>query len=588
MKTKLHEEKQVINDINLEIPKRILSKFSKLIRESGSDDEKIAASYLTSYLEEWEVPHQVHYPKLYLSVPKDSSLQISHPIEKNIRAKVPSFSKATEKQCSGEIVYIQSKKASKIEDIFSGGLIEHDEDSLKDKIVLTEGYPMPGQVSTFQESNAKAAIFISPGQRIHEGICTPVWGSPDLDSMDNEPHIPVLSISKEDGELLKKICEQDTAHIKFETNLDKGWFDCPLIDIFIPGTVETDKYVLLHGHLDSWHEGIGDNATGNAALLEIARVLHKNKDKIKRSIRIAIWPGHSTGRYAGSTWFADQYALDLDENCIAQVNCDSPGCRWATSYSNINWMSEADEFCKKAIKDVVGQDSSGSRPRRSGDYSFNNIGITSYYKLSSTMPDELIKEKGYHPVGGCGGNIEWHTEDDLLHIVDYDILKKDIELYLVSVFRVLNKPIYPFNYVNTIDEIINTIQQYQQESGSHFNFDLALHEAEQLKQSLTEFYQNIEYLKGESITDIDVQKQNNKLLKLGRILITMNYSRSGKFRQDPALEVPPLPDIAPALTLQKLQPDSHLYNVTKNHLTRGQNRIIFSLRKVKEILKTSN
>ena len=66
--------------------------------------------------------------------------------------------------------------------------------------------------------------------------------------------------------------------------------------------------MLVHGHYDSWDVGVGDNATGDATLLEIARVLWKNREKLKRSVRIAWWPGHSTGRYAGSTWFADTFA----------------------------------------------------------------------------------------------------------------------------------------------------------------------------------------------------------------------------------------------------------------------------------------
>lgn len=37
-----------------------------------------------------------------------------------------------------------------------------------------------------------------------------------------------------------------------------------------------------------------------------------------------------------------------------------------------------------------------------------------------------------------------------------------------------------------------------------------------------------------------------------------------------------LPDIAPDTTLKNLVPDSHLYNVTLYHLTRGQNRVIWA------------
>ena len=51
------------------------------------------------------------------------------------------------------------------------------------------------------------------------------------------------------------------------------------------------------------------------------------RDRLKRSVRIAWWPGHSTGRYAGSTWYADTFADEIDEHCIAQLDIDSPGLR---------------------------------------------------------------------------------------------------------------------------------------------------------------------------------------------------------------------------------------------------------------------
>ena len=109
----------------------------------------------------------------------------------------------------------------------------------------------------------------------------------------------------------------------------------------IPGAKEPDKFVLVHGHYDSWDVGVGDNATGDATLMELSRVLWENRAGLRRSVRLAWWPGHSTGRYAGSTWFTDHFAIDLDENCVAQINCDSPGCRWATSYHETRAFTEA-------------------------------------------------------------------------------------------------------------------------------------------------------------------------------------------------------------------------------------------------------
>jgi len=578
-------EKTLLDEINLDAAKVILEKFSTLVRESSSEDERKAFGYLVEFLEKWGVPHKVYHPELYLSVPVRAAIRMTSPTVKEIRAKTPSFAVSTGDQwIGGELVYVPTGHAADMQEVFHS-LVNVNSGELKGKVVITEGFAMPGKVASFDKLGVLGAIFVNPGQNIHDGICTTIWGAPDLDTIDNEPKIPALAVNRTDGEYLIELCKRGRVEVEFQTDHKKGWFACPLIDIFIEGTEEPEKYVLLHGHLDSWHVGIGDNATGNAAMLEMARVFYKHRDKLKRSLRICIWPGHSTGRYAGSTWFADTFGLDLDAHCVAQVNCDSPGCRWATSYEFSEWMSEVDELCKGAIMDTVRQPSKGSRPSRAGDYSFNNIGITSFYMLSSSMPEELLKEKGYYPVGGCGGNIEWHTEDDMLHVADLDILLKDIKIYTATILRVLNATVLPYNFRNTVDELIETIKTYQHAAGSHFSFETALTEAQKLRVELDAYYEMVEKLADREVTDPQVKRVNEQLQELGRTLITINFSRRGKFRHDPALDIPKLPDIAPAATLKDLEPNSHLYNVTINHLRRGQNRVTWALKEARKIIR---
>jgi N-acetylated-alpha-linked acidic dipeptidase len=577
-------EKLLLDEVSLEVPKVVLERFSTLVRESGSEDEKIASDFLASYLQEWGIPHKVHQPELYLSVPTRAYLKVTSPVEKEYRVKTPSFSIATGDQAlNGELVYVSTGYAKGINDIF-GTKVQEDLGNLEGKIILTEGYPMPGKVQEFTDMGVTAMMFISPGKNIHEGICTTIWGAPDLDNIKDEPKIPVLAINKQDGEELKALAGKEKVEIEFKTFLEKDWMQCPVIDIFIEGTEEPEKYVLLHGHLDSWHEGIGDNATGDAALLEMARLFYKHRGQLKRSIRLAVWTGHSTGRYGGSTWFVDQFGLDLENNCIAQVNCDSPGCVDATSYEYMMWMSEVDEFCKDVIQDAVGQPAKGGRPLRAGDYSFNNIGITSFFMLSSSIPEELLQEKGYYPVGGCGANIEWHTEEDLMHVADLSILEKDIKVYITGVLRAINTTIHPFNFIKTADEFEETIKSYQEQAGSHFDFTMALNEVGALREELVSFYERIEELKGLDINDPQVKKANNVIEKLARILVTINFTRKGKFRHDPALNVLPLPDIAPATSFKVFKEGSHEYKVLKTHLTRGQNRVVWALQQARELL----
>jgi N-acetylated-alpha-linked acidic dipeptidase len=578
-------EKTLLEDVDQRRLHGLLEKFATLVRESGSEDEREAAEFIVQRLEEEGVSHRVHHPSLYLSLPRGAGLRVVSPTNKEFRVKTPSFSLSTDDEwVEGDMIFVPTGYATGIADIF-GGKIQRGAEDLEGKVVLTEGFPMPGKVAEFADLGVKAAVFISPGERIHEGICTSIWGAPDLDNAGDEPKISVLAVSKSDGQELSRLCEKGEVSVEFRTRLEKSWYPCPLIDVFIEGSEEPDKYVLLHGHLDSWHQGIGDNATGDAALLEMTRIFNKYRDRLKRSVRIAIWPGHSYGRYAGSTWFADEFGLDLEENCIAQVNCDSPGCRWATSYEHMMWMSETDEFCTAVIRDVADQAAAGSRPLRAGDYSFNNIGITSFFMLSSTMPEELVEAKGYYPVGGCGGNIEWHTEDDLMHLADLDILVKDIRIYTAAVFRAANEAVHPFDFASTADELLATIGSYQDAAGDNFDLGPARAEAGALREDLIKFREAVNGLRDRELNDPRVREANEKLRRLARILVSINFSRKGKFRHDPALEVPPLPDLAPITGLRELKEGTHEYNVLRTHLVRGRNRVVWALRQARETVR---
>ena len=88
-----------------------------------------------------------------------------------------------------------------------------------------------------------------------------------------------------------------------------------------------------------------------------------------------------------------------------------------------------------------------------------------------------------------------------------------------------------------------------------------------------------------SMTDPRVREVNGKIRRLARILVPINFSRRGKFRHDPALDVPPLPDLAPATEVQRLEKDSHRYNLLQTHLTRGQNRVVWALRQARETVR---
>lgn len=555
----------------------LIEYFTTLVRESGSEDERKAFDYLRAQLDALGVPYHYYQPELYLSVPITAHVELEG---RSFRAKAQAFSANTPPLgLTGELIYVPADSPDDVQTFTDVGYGPGRYD-VRGKIVLSDGLANPECCLDFEQRGALAQVYINPGQASHWGIATTVWGMPDLDSMGRIPNTPVLAINRPDGEALKARAAEGRTEVTVHSLSDQRWKHVPLIVAEIPGSEEPEKFVLAHGHLDSWGVGGGDNAVGNAAVLELARVFWQHRQHLRRSVRLAWWPGHSTGRYAGSTWYADTFALDLAENCLAQVNIDSPGCRGATAYTHISWMPETEAFCQTAIHDATGLPSDGERPHRAGDYSFNNIGITSFFMLLSSKPPEAVTAEGLYDVGGCGGNVEWHTEADDILVADREILLRDIKVYITSLGRVANADVYPFDFQAVAREFAATLESYQQAAGERFDFAAAQAEVEGLTADLKSFYAAAK-VAADSGDRAACARHNDAILRLARILVPINSGREGRFRHDPAAPIRPLPDLAPALRLSGLSADTNLSHFTIASLVRGQNRVIDAIRQAR-------
>ena len=252
-------------------PWGLIERFASLVRESASEDERQAFAYIAERLSALGIEHTMHMPELFLSVPVRASLVVG---DKSYRAKTPAFSISTPPAgISGETVRISGFSAGRSADFFDFTPVT--EVDVRGKIVVVDGFGGPPPVWYFQNQGAKGAVFINPGVDIHWGICTTIWGAPDLDNYERQPTIPVVSINRPDGEDLLARMEKGAVEVTLHSQLREGWFECPCLVAEIKGNVEPERFVLAHGHVDSWDVGIGDNAVGDATLLELARVFHR-------------------------------------------------------------------------------------------------------------------------------------------------------------------------------------------------------------------------------------------------------------------------------------------------------------------------
>ena len=569
-------ERRFLDDVSLDMPWALVETFSTMPRWRPEDVNR-GADVIVERLRAAGVPVEVHAPEIFLSVPLSASVTSGNV---TYRAKPPSSALSAPEGVSGKLVTLKANPRAlrsynrDVKTLFGGTIASVDEAKrlVGGNIVVMQGFGNPALSSLIEEWGGVGLIAVNPGVDIHWGTCTTIWGSPDLEDMARKPKIPVVAVNNPDGQKLIALAARG-GEATIRTELLEGWFAQKIPVVTVPGREEPEKFALVHGHYDSWDVGVGDNATGDATLMELARVLWRNRDALRRSVKIAWWPGHSTGRYAGSTWFTDAFALDLDQNCLAQIDCDSPGCRWATSYHETRAFTESGKIAAGAIRDIVPTaDIKIMRPPQAGDYSFNNIGLPSFFMLSSTMPEALRREKNYYDVSGCGANIAWHTENDILEIADRTILLTDMKIYLLSVLRVVNAEVLPFDWTATCDEFLETIASYQAASKGLADLSAARDATLALKGALAK------------LPGAPVARRNAALHQLARILVPINYTREARFRHDPAYTVPPLPTLAAAADLPDMA-DDHLRRCGGVEVMRGQNRFVAAIDQARRVVE---
>ncbi len=535
----------VLEDVSFDLGWSLIERFSVLVRESGSADERAAAHFIVSRLDALGIPYDLHHPKLYLSVPRSGAVEVAGD---TMVGKPPSFSASTpSKGLSGEPVHIPATTVRGGSDLFKS-VVEGEIPDLRGKVVVTEGLAMPVTVARFEAAGAAGQIYINPGSRVHWGICTSIWGAPDESQLGQKPSTPVVAINRTGGDRLIQAIEDGADSVTLHTELTEGWSTCPLPVARIDG--ESDEFVLVHGHYDSWDIGIGDNAVGDATLLELARIFHEQSEGMRRSLRVAWWPAHSTGRYGGSTWYADNAGLDLHSKCIAAVNIDSPGCWRATQYDEVAWMAETEDVCRSSIQSVAGIEPGRQRPLRAGDYSFNQLGISSFFMLLSNIPAEERERRGFYPVGGCGGNIAWHTEKDRIEVADRANLERDLRVYLTAISEFISADVLPLDYRKTAAELDEALADYETKAFKRFDLSAIRKSLDAVTLRLNYLYTKIE------AGEVPPEVANDLLLRLGRILVPLGYAEKPRFEHDPATPRVPIPRLAKLHELESMDEET--------------------------------
>ena len=524
------EEELLVNQISKE---ELLSDNREIAREvrlSGSIEELRAFQFIQKRLESFGLKAEIEFDDAYISIPIQSKLEVNGEIIDSI---THSMSKdLNNEELSAQCIYLKNINEASLK-------------LVNNKIAIYDSIAIPDIVKQLEDSGAVGVIFIN-GPNTHEMIVSRIWGSPSVKDIELLPQIPVISINNKNGErlldLLKKVDFQTT----ISTEVQSKWTKIPRIIAEIRGDYEMDHFVLLCGHVDSWHYGAMDNGSANALMLQVIKLLSQNKRKLKRHLRIAFWSGHSHGRYAGSAAYCDKNWEDLSENGVIHFYVDSVGGKGANVFVDSNAMAETEDIAIDVISRLTDQAFVGKRYSRSADQSFWGTGIPSLYM--GMAEQELSLDSAYKNVqkifgGTKGGGFGWwwHTVEDTIDKIDPDVLRKDCEIYLLSLFKVLTDSIIPVNHLKAVKEIQKHICDYQEKGKDIADLSLTLHRIDEIEKKLRSVLESKERMESDSE---HTRLFNNFLLNLSRFLVPINYVGGSKFEHDLASTTAPIPSLS--------------------------------------------
>ena len=125
---------------------------------------------------------------------------------------------------------------------------------------------------------------------------------------------PTFVITSEQYDRIARTLEKKSpVHVRFNLNATVSDKDVDGLNIIgeIPGGAKKDEVVMIGGHFDSWHSGVGatDNGAGSAVMMEVMRILKSLNLKLDRTVRIALWGGEEQG-LLGSREYVKQHFAD--------------------------------------------------------------------------------------------------------------------------------------------------------------------------------------------------------------------------------------------------------------------------------------
>jgi peptidase M28-like protein len=527
-------------------------------RTSGREGERRGASVLEDRLRAYGVRSARHEMRAYLSWPGAASLEAVTREALPLRAITHAFAAKTPPEgVAAEALFLPPAAEDDRTPLGPGA---------RGRIVIAQGLVSPESAWRAQQAGAVGLVHVNGTDVLHEMITTTIWGTPTATSATRIPALPVVSIGKSDGDRLRAAAAKGPLKLRIKTDVSQGWATIPLVVAEIPG--RSADFALVATHLDAWYSGMTDTAGTVASILEMARVLQKHAGELERGVRFAWWPGHSFGRYAGSTWFADRFWAELDEHCVAYTNLDGSGRRGSQMdrvYAG-SWPGIA-EWSREYAKSLTARDPEGAatglfRPNRDSDSAFQGLGIPEFTIGVPGPPD------GHPDVEPSGLIRYWHTADDTLDKIDAKALELDTQYRVAQLYDLVTRTRLPHRLTPIAEAYAAAVAELAKAAGPAFDLASTQKAVADLRQAAVRFDAARPTDSGASELE-----RNRLVVRLTHRLNAALYTRAGRFEQDEAAALKILPLLARAAELPALPLDSDARGFLETELVRGRNAV---------------
>lgn len=528
--------KQLLKEISIENAYKHMEFFVNDVGErlAGTEEIKKAANYIKDEMTSYGLEARVDNFPIYHSNPVGAELKVISPETRIIEAKPACHICSTLPEgVEAELVYVNAGSYGDYEDI-----------DVEGKIVLTRldlAPRRPEKARIALEKGAKGLIIMNWGPStgnpvIQMGAVKSQWGNPTPDGFRQIPQIPVISVRRTAGEYLRDLSKKHKVTVWLKAIATREWVlaNQPVGDI--QGTGSTDEFVLVGGHLEAWGKTAICNASGNSIMLELARVLAKHKDQLKRNVIIAFWDGHEVAEAAGSTWFVDSNWDDLAQRCIAYVNIDNAGILGTQTPSLIG-VVELKDYLESIVQKTWEQKSEWYDIYKGGDQSFFGIGVP-YAGFYTRYTPEKLKEYNNAFLS------PWlHTSSDTIDKIDKELYLKHLEFFTTLVTDLCIVPVLPYNLIVIAEKLIDDLEQLRSmnKNKSELDLDFLTQRAKALKERIIQLTGLAKALKSQinnsgRLTQeqkVRVNAINRTYLKICRELSPTLRSQAGRYGQDP-------------------------------------------------------